>query len=212
MPLHLIFQCCKCKNSLSHDIWSIARNHKYSDSKYVCEHFEVIIDHESSICFFGIGWRNEIKIKAYCKKYYNTKTVIDQTFNKNFMEFQNYARFNNLVCHARISDYRGNYPNCGFNLQNEIEYNERLAQQRREGRERERERERRRQYERDLTAQLEAMIDRGRNEEAQQQNELMILKKKCYKTKKKFKSHIKLIQLDIGRIFEQMFNIQIEKL
>ena len=56
------------------------------------------------------------------------------------------------------------------------------------------------------------MIERGRNEEAQQQNELMILKEECNKTKKKFKSHIKLIQLDIGRIFEQMFNIQIEKL
>ena len=105
MPLHLIFQCCKCKNSLSHDIWSISRNHKYSDSKYVCEHFDVIIDHESSCGFFGLEWRNEITIKAYCKIYNNTKTVIDRTFNINFMEYQDYTRFNNIVCHARISDY-----------------------------------------------------------------------------------------------------------
>ena len=212
MPLHLIFQCCKCKKYLCHDIWSIARNHKYSDSKYVCQHFNVIIDHESSCGFLGIGWRNKITIEAYCKTYYDTKTVFSKTFNKNYTEHQSYARFNNLVCHARISDYRGNYPNCGFNLQNEIEYNEKLEQQRREERERQREMERRRQYERDLTAQLEAMIERGRNEEAQHQNELTILKEECNKTKKKFKSHIKLIELDIGRIFEQMFNIQIEKL
>ena len=207
MPLHLVFQCCKCKNSLSHDLWSIVRNHKYADSKYVCQHFNVIIDHESS-WGLGFAWRNEIKIKAYCKINYSTKTVIDQTFNRHFMEYQNYVRFNNIVCHARISDYRDNYPDCGFNLQNEIEYNEQIEQQRRE----ERERERRRQYERDLTIQLETMIERGRNEEAQHQNELTILKEECNKKKRKYKSHIKLIELNIDKIFEQMYDITIEKL
>ena len=63
MPLYLVFQCCKCKNSISKDLWSIAKDHYYSDTKYVCEHFDVIIDHKSSIGFFGIGWRNEITIK-----------------------------------------------------------------------------------------------------------------------------------------------------
>ena len=96
MPLHLIFQCCKCKKYLCHDIWSIARNHKYSDSKYVCQHFNVIIDHESSCGFLGIGWRNKITIEAYCKTYYDTKTVFSKTFNKNYTEHQSYARFNNL--------------------------------------------------------------------------------------------------------------------
>lgn len=211
MPLHLIFQCCKCRNTLSHDLWSIARNHKYADSKYVCQHFDVIIDHESE-WGFGFAWRNEIIIRAYCKINYITKTVIDRTFNRNFTEYQNYARFNNIVCHARISDYRGNYPSCGFNLQDEIEYDELMEQQRREERERERERERRRQYERDLTLQLETMIERGRNEEAQHQNELTILKEECNKKKNKFKSRIKLIELNIEKIFEQMYDITIEKL
>ena len=206
MPLHLIFQCCKCKSSLSHDLWSIARNHKYADSKYVCPHFDVIIDHES--LWFLFVWRNEITIKAYCKITYDTKTVIDRFFDRNFMEYQNYARFGNIVCHARISDYRGNYPTCGFDIQNEIEYNERMEQQKRE----ERERERRRQEERDMQLQLENMIERGRNDELQRENEITIIKEESNKKKKKFKSHIKLIELDIDRIFEKMYDIKIEKI
>ena len=92
MPLYLVFQCCKCKNSLSKDLWSIAWDHYYSDTKYVCEHFNVIIDHKSSIKFFGIGWKNQITIKAICKiNCYSTKTVIDQTFNSSFTEYQNYS-------------------------------------------------------------------------------------------------------------------------
>ena len=71
---------------------------------------------------------------------------------------------------------------------------------------------RRRQYERDLTLQLETMIERGRNEEAQHQNELTILKEECNKKKNKFKSRIKLIELNIEKIFEQMYDITIEKL
>jgi len=109
MPLHLIVQCCKCNNSISHDLWSIARNHKYADSKYVCDHFSVTIDHESSCGIFGIGWRNEVKVSAYCKINYMTRTLINKTFNKSFMEYEDYARFGQIVCHARISDYRGNY-------------------------------------------------------------------------------------------------------
>lgn len=207
MPLHLIFQCCKCKATLSHDLWSIARNHKYADSKYVCSHFDIIIDHINSCKFFGFHWSNEITITADCKTNYSSKKVIDRTFNRNFMEYQSYARFNDIVCHARISDYRGNYPNCGFNLQKEIEYNEKLEQQRRE----EMERRRQRQYERDMNLQLDNMIERGKNEEEQERNELIILKEECSKKKKKFKSHIKLIQLDIDNIFEKMFEITIQK-
>ena len=156
MPLHLIFQCCKCKSSLSHDLWSIARNHKYADSKYVCPHFDVIIDH-ISLCFLFV-WRNEITIKAYCKVTYDTKTVIDRFFDRNFMEYQNYERFGNIVCHARISDYKGIYPTCGFNLQNEIEYYERMEQQRRK------ERERRRQVERNRQLLLDSTIEGGNDD------------------------------------------------
>ena len=90
MPLHLIVQCCKCNKSISHDLWSIARNHKYADSKYVCDHFSVTIDHESSCGIFGIGWRNEVKVSAYCKINYMTRTLINKTFNKSFMEYEDY--------------------------------------------------------------------------------------------------------------------------
>ena len=148
MPLHLICQCCKCKNSLSNDLWSITRNHKYSCRRYVCPHFDVDIDHASSIGFFGIGWANSIKIKAYYKPNSISQVIIDKTFSENNKEYQNYAKFSNkVVFHARISDYISNYPSCGFNMQNDIEYNERMEQERRE-RERERkERDRERREE-----------------------------------------------------------------
>ena len=206
MPLHLIFQCCKCKNSLSHDLWSIVRNHKYADSKYVCSHFNVIIDHESSCRFLGFRWENHITIKAYCKINYCTKIIISRTFNSGFMEYQNYERFDNIICHARISDYKRNYPDCGFNLQKEIEYNERIEKQKRE------EMERKRQYERELELQMENMIERGKNKEEERQNELNILREESNKKKKKFKLHIKLIDLNIDKIFENMYDIKIEKL
>ena len=206
MPLHLIFQCCKCKNSLSHDLWSIVRNHKYADSKNVCSHFNVIIDHESSCGLLGFGWENYITIKAYCKINYCTKIIISRTFNSGFMEYQNYERFDNIICHARISDYKRNYPDCGFNLQKEIEYNERIEKQKRE------EMERKRQYERELELQMENMIERGKNKEEERQNELNILREESNKKKKKFKLHIKLIDLNIDKIFENMYDIKIEKL
>ena len=206
MPLHLIFQCCKCKNSLSHDLWSIVRNHKYADSKYVCSHFNVIIDHESSCGFLGFRWENYITIKAYCKINYCTKIIISRTFNSGFMEYQNYERFDNIICHARISDYKRNYPDCGFNLQKDIEYNERIEKQKRE------EMERKRQYERELELQMENMIERGKNKEEERQNELNILREESNKKKKKFKLHIKLIDLNIDKIFENMYDIKIEKL
>ena len=82
MPLHLIFQCCKCKGYLTHDLWSITRNHKYTYSKYACNHFNIIIDHES-IWGFRFAWRNEIKIKA------DTKIVINKTFKRDSIEYQN---------------------------------------------------------------------------------------------------------------------------
>ena len=55
MPLYFIGECCKCKEKVCQDIWSISRDHKYADSRYVCSHFDVEIDHVSSIGFFGIG-------------------------------------------------------------------------------------------------------------------------------------------------------------
>ena len=66
MPLHLIAQCCACKGSISQDLWAIIRNHGYSGNKFVCEHFDVNIDHESSLGFLGIGigWSNKIKVEA----------------------------------------------------------------------------------------------------------------------------------------------------
>ena len=47
------------------------------------------------------------------------------------MEHESYACFSNrAVFHARVSDSRGMYPSCGFNLQNKIEYEEHKEKQR----------------------------------------------------------------------------------
>ena len=125
MPLYVICECCKCKESVSQDVWAISRNHKYSNSRYLCTHFDVEIDTESSIGFLGYNWRNTITVRAYYKPTGNKRTVISRTFNKNSMEYQDYEKFSNkVVIHARVSDYRGNYPTCGNNIQDEIEYEE----------------------------------------------------------------------------------------
>ena len=131
MPLYLIAQCCKCKASISLDIWSIKRDNGYSRERYVCEHFDVNIYHESSIGFFGIGWRNKIKVTAYYKPRRYSKNIIERTFEKGDTEFQDYQVFSNeAVFHARISDDYGNYPTIGNNRQNEIEYKENLEHER----------------------------------------------------------------------------------
>ena len=123
MPLNFICQCCLCKNSLSQELWSISRDHKYSESRYVCSHFDVEIDHQSSIGFWGIGWRNTITIRAHYKPSGTKKTVISKTFDSNNTEYQDYAVFDSkVVFHGRISDYDGRYPDCGNSIQNNIEY------------------------------------------------------------------------------------------
>ena len=127
MPLHFIFECCKCRSNLRNDLWSLAWNHKYADSQYVCPHFDIIIDHES-YSGFGLFWSKQITIRVYCKVNNNTKTLIDKTFNRYNTEYENYALFDNIVCHGRISDYTNNYPSCGYMLQNEIEHNEKLEE------------------------------------------------------------------------------------
>ena len=131
MPLHLIGQCCKCKSFLYFDLWSIAKNHKYSnESRYVCEHFDVEIDHESKIGFFGIGWSNKIKVTAEYKPNYESKVIINETFNKNHTESENYEKFSNkVVFHARISDYKNRKPTKGFSVQDDIEYEEKREQE-----------------------------------------------------------------------------------
>ena len=95
MPLHLIAQCCACKRSISQDLWAITRNHGYSGNKFVCEHFDVNIDHESSLGFLGIGigWSNKIKVEAIYKPEYIKQVIIDQTFDRNYMEYQNFNIF-----------------------------------------------------------------------------------------------------------------------
>ena len=136
MPLHLTWECCKCKSSGSQSLWSISRNHKYYERRYVCRHFFIRIDTVSSIGFLGIGWKNEITLEVEHNGW--TKIVLHGVFNRNYMEHEDYAQFDNLVFHARVSDYKGRYPNCGYNLQNRIEYNEIMEQQRREQEEKKR--------------------------------------------------------------------------
>ena len=140
MPLYLTWECCKCKRSSrdSQSLWSIYRNHKYNYSRTVCEHFRIYIDTVSKIGFFGIGWKNSVTVEVYYQNYYSPKIVIEDTFCKNHTEAENYVQFDNVVFHAKVSDYSGNYPTKGYNLQNNIEYNETMERQRREQEEKKR--------------------------------------------------------------------------
>ena len=131
MPLHLIAECCKCHCFISQDIWTIRQNHGYSGKKFVCSHFDVDIDHESSTGFLGLGWRNKITIKAYYKPENSSKIIISRTFYVSNTEYEDYQVFSDkVVFHARISDFTNNYPTIGNNRQNEIEYKENLEHER----------------------------------------------------------------------------------
>ena len=131
MPLHLIAECCKCHCLISQDIWTIRQNHGYSGKKFVCSHFDVDIDHESSTGFLGLGWRNKITIKACYKPENSSKIIISRTFYVSNTEYEDYQVFSDkVVFHARISDFTNNYPTIGNNRQNEIEYKENLEHER----------------------------------------------------------------------------------
>ena len=205
MPLYAICQCCKCKNSVSQDLWSISRNHKYSDSRYVCSHFNVEIDHESSTGFLGIGWRNTIKITAYYKPNYERRVVIDRTFKKNDTEYQDYVNFSNkAVFHARISDYRGNYPTCGYNAQNDIDYIEREEREEQERREQERREQQRKQEEQN---KINEIIESKKMEEKSKQI-LIILDKK--NNREEISSKLVLNQISRTRNIREIFDIDKE--
>ena len=217
MPLHLIAQCCACKGSISQDLWAITRNHGYSGNKFVCEHFDVNIDHESSLGFLGIGigWSNKIKVEAIYKPENIKQVIIDQTFDRNYMEYQNFKIFSKkFVFHARISDTRYNNPDIGFSQQEEIEYNERREQQRLEQlkREQERREEKQRQLQRESNLRLGKLIEKEKEEEEERQNDLKLLEEKCKKNKKTtFKRQKKLITLDVDEIFDFEESILISK-
>ena len=116
---------------IAQDLWAIKKNHGYSFKKYLCSHFDVDIDHESSTGILGFGWCNRIIIKVYYKPEDCIKILINKTFNINNTEYQDYKVFSDkVVFHARISDYRNNYPIIGNNIQNEIIYKERWEHER----------------------------------------------------------------------------------
>ena len=217
MPLHLIAQCCACKGSISKDLYAIKRNHGYSGNKFVCEHFDVNIDHESSLGFLGIGigWSNKIKVEAIYKPEDIKQVIIDKTFDRNNMEFQNFKIFSKkFVFHARISDTRYNNPDIGFSQQEEIEYNERREQQKLEQlkREQERREEEQRQLQRESDLRLSKLKQKEKEEEEERQNDLKLLEEKCKKNKKTtFKRQNKLITLDADEIFDFEESILISK-
>ena len=215
MPLHLIAQCCACKASLFLDLYAIKSNHGYSGIRFVCEHFDVNIDHESSIGNFGFGWYNKIKVEAIYRPDGRKKVIIDKTFNKNDMEFQRHEIFSNkIVFHARISDYRNNNPDIGFKFQEEIEYNERREQQRLEQlrREQERREEEQKELQKEREMHLKKLKEEEKKEEEERKNDLKLLEEKCKKNKKTiFKKHKKLITLDVDEIFDFEKSILISK-
>ena len=196
MPLYLIAQCCKCKGSISKDIWAIKWNHGYSGKRYVCQHFDVEIDNESRTGLFGLGWWNTITVIAYYKPRYCRKEIFRRTFKKNDTEYQDYQIFNNeVVFHARVSDDSNNYPDVGNNRQNDIEYHERREQERREQERREQERreqerrkrerreEQQRQLQRECDLQLGKLIEKEKEEEEERKNDLKLLEEKCKRNK-----------------------------
>ena len=143
MPLYIVYECCKCNIKDNFSIWSIKSNNGYSYNRYLCEHFNIDIDHESSIGFFGIGWANKIKVYVNYKKYNSRLELINRTFSRNNTEYQNYIEIDGAVIHARISDYKNQNPICGKQIQQnlDIEYNVKLERQKQKKR---REEERRR--------------------------------------------------------------------
>ena len=132
MPLYFTWECLKCKINGKQNLWAISNNHKYSDEKYFCPHFNIIIDTVSNIGFLGFGWSNQITIKTIYKPNNSIKILINKTFNVEYTEHQNYALFGDVVIHGRISDYPGYYPTIGNNIQEVIDYNKKLEQQRKE--------------------------------------------------------------------------------
>ena len=216
MPLHLIAECCKCKKSISQNVWAIMWNHYYAEKKDVCEHFYVKIDHESSIGFLGIGWSNKIKVEAFYKPGGGeSKVIIDKTFDGSNMEYQDHAKFSGkIVFHARISHYEDKKPDVGFKFQEEIEYNERREQQKLEQlkREQERREEQQKQLQRECESRLDKLKQKEKEEEEERKNDLKLLEEKCKRKKKTmFKKIKKLITLDVDEIFDFEESIKICK-
>ena len=206
MPLYLIAQCCKCKGSISKDIWAIKWNHGYLGRRYVCGHFDVEIDNESSTGVFGMGWWNTITVIAYYKPCDCRKEIFRYTFKKSDTEYQDYKIFNNkVVFHARVSDDSNNYPDVGNNRQNDIEYHERREQERgeQERRKLKRREEQQRQLQRECDLQLGKLIEKEKEEEEERKNDLKLLEEKCKRNKKTtFRRHTHIINLDINGIFD----------
>ena len=196
MPLHFIGECCKCESKIYKDLWAIKKNHGYSGKIRVCTHFDIDIDHESETGFLGWKWKNTIKVTAYYKPNYESKVIINRTFDKDNMEYQDYGIFSNkVVFHARISDSKNNDPTIGSRYQKEIEYNERREQQRREAQQK--------QLQRECDLQLSRLLEKEEEEEEERKNDLKLLEEKCIANKKTtFKRHNKLINLDIDGIFD----------
>ena len=206
MPLHLTWECCKCKSSGAQSLWSISRNHKYNYYRYVCSHFDVDIDTVSSCGFLGIGWENYITVEVKYKKYNYTRRVFRETFNKHFMEHEDYVEFDNVVFHARVSDYSGRYPTCGYNRQREIEYNERMEQQRRE------QEEKKRQYERNVKSQIEKLFQFLNDKKKEEQKEEEKKEHRCVSKKRnRLYTRQKINHINFDNIFEQMKEKKIAK-
>ena len=199
MPLHFTWECCKCKSSDSQSLWAISRNHKYSGKRYVCSHFDINIDTISHIGFLGIGWSNEITVTVTYKKNDSRKTLIDRTFNKKFMDYQNYVIFDKIVIHGRVSDYRSS-PTVGYSIQRDIEYNE----------ERQRREEQRRQYERDKKLQLAKLMERG-NDNEEKENLKEEEQRKTNKKRNRLHQRHTQIQLNYDQIFDVIYEKQIAK-
>ena len=202
MPLYLTWECCKCKKTGSQSLWSISRNHKYHYRNYVCQHFDISIDTVSSIGFFGIGWKNEITVEVYYKKYCSWRTVINRPFCKGDTEDEDYVQCDNIVFQAKVSDYSGLYPTCGNSIQNRIEYNERMEQQRRE------EEERKRKCKQDIKQKLAKLFGNGKEEKKEEEKKE---EQKVMRKTNRLHKRQKMIQLNYDLIFDEKREKRIAK-
>ena len=83
MPLYFTWECLKCKINGKQNLWAISNNHKYSDEKYFCPHFNSydlikcsithlnfsVLTKQLTFCIF------KTTIAKFTSKYFNRRNV-----------------------------------------------------------------------------------------------------------------------------------------
>ena len=124
MSLNFIWECLKCKVFGTQQLPLVTRKKKHPNIKYVCQHFDITIDTESTFGNFGIKWSMNVKVIVNYKENESSKILINKNFNLWSTEYQNYLIFDNIVIHGIISENEGLFPTIGNEVQQSIECKE----------------------------------------------------------------------------------------